>query len=67
MKYRISKAQIQMLLDGKHLSLGNDRKLVLPKDTQVFDRLTEIMSDPVEADKRSFFTDGMTVFVEQRW
>ena len=66
MRYRISKAQIKMLLDGKALSMGNGRKLILPRGTQVFERLAEIMSNPAEADKRSFFTDGVTVFVEEK-
>ena len=30
------------------------------------ERLAEIMSNPAEADKRSFFTDGVTVFVEEK-
>lgn len=64
MRYRISKAQIQMLLDGKKLSMGNGRNLVLPKGTQVFERLAEIMQNPAEADRRTFFTDGVTVFAE---
>lgn len=66
MRYRISKAQIKMLLDGKTLNMGNGRKLILLRGTKVFERLTEIMSNPAEADKRSFFTDGMTVFVEEK-
>jgi hypothetical protein len=64
MRYRISKSQIKMLLDGKTLSMGNGRKLILPRGTEVFERLAEIMSNPAEADKRSFFTDGVTIFVE---
>lgn len=64
MRYRINKAQIKMLLDGKTLSMGNGRKLILPRGTEVFERLAEIMSNPAEADKRSFFTDGVTIFVE---
>jgi hypothetical protein len=66
MRYRIGKAQIKMLLDGKALSMGNGRKLILPRGTEVFERLAEIMSDPAETDKRSFFTDGVTVFVEEK-
>lgn len=66
MRYRISKVQIKMLLDGKTLSMGNGRKLILPRGTKVFERLAEIMSNPAEADKRSFFTDGVTVFVEEK-
>lgn len=66
MRYRISKSQIKMLLDGKTLSMGNGRKLILPRETEVFERLAEIMSNPAEADKRSFFTDGVTVFVEEK-
>lgn len=65
MRYRISKAQIKMLLEGKSLSMGNGRKLILPRGTQVFERLAEIMSNPAEADKLSFFTDGVTVYVEE--
>lgn len=66
MRYRISKSQVKMLLDGKTLSMGNGRKLILPRGTEVFERLAEIMSNPAEADKRSFFTDGVTVFVEEK-
>ena len=66
MRYRISKAQIKMLIDGKALSMGNGRKLILSRGTEVFKRLAEIMSNPAEADKRSFFTDGVTVFVEEK-
>ena len=66
MRYRISKSQVKMLLDGKDLSMGNGRKLILPRGTEVFERLAEIMSKPAEADKRSFFTDGVTVFVEEK-
>lgn len=66
MRYRISKTQIQMLIEGKSLSMGNGRKLVLPRGTEVFDRLVEIMSAPSEAEKLSFFTDGMTVYVEDK-
>ena len=66
MRYRISKPQIKMLLDGKTLSMVNGRKLILPRGTQVFERLAEIMSNPAEADKRLFFTDGVTVFVEEK-
>ena len=66
MRFRISKSQVKMLLDGKDLSMGNGRKLILPRGTEVFERLAEIMSNPAEADKRSFFTDGVTVFVEEK-
>ena len=66
MRYRITKSQIKMLLDGRTLSMGNGRKLILLRGTEVFDRLAEIMSNPAEADKRSFFTDGVTVFVEEK-
>ena len=66
MRYRISKSQIKMLMDGKTLSMGNGRKLILPRGTEVFERLAEIMSNPAEADKLSFFTDGVTVFVEEK-
>ena len=66
MRYRISKSQVKMLLDVKTLSMGNGRKLILPRGTQVFERLAEIMSNPAEVDKRSFFTDGVTVFVEEK-
>ena len=66
MRYRIDKKQIKMLLDGKTLSMGNGRWLILPRGTKVFERLAEIMSDPAEADKRSFFTDGVTIFVEEK-
>lgn len=65
MRYRISKSQIKMLLDGKALSMGNGRKLILPRGTKVFERLAEIMSNPAEADKLSFFTDGVKVYVEE--
>ena len=64
MRYRISKSQVKMLLDGKTLSMGNGRKLILPRKTEVFERLAEIMSNPAEANKRSFYTDGVTIFVE---
>ena len=30
------------------------------------ERLAEIMSNPAEADRRSFFTDGVTIFVEEK-
>ena len=66
MRYRISKLQIKMLLDGKTLSMGNGRKLILPRETMDFERLAEIMSNPEEADKRSFYTDGVTLFVEEK-
>ena len=66
MRYRISKSQVKMLLDGKNLSMGNGRKLILPRGTEVFERLAEIISNPEDADKRSFFTDGVTVFVEEK-
>lgn len=66
MRYRISKSQIKMLLDGKTLSMGNGRKLILPREAMDFERLAEIMSNPAEADKRSFFTDGVTIFVEEK-
>lgn len=66
MRYRISKAQIKMLLEEKHLDMGNGRKLILPKETPAYKRLAEIMSDPAEADKRTFFTDGETLFVREK-
>lgn len=66
MRYRISKTQMQMLLDGKALSMGNGRKVIFPSGTEGFKRIAEIMSNPEEADKRSFFTDGVTVFVEAK-
>ena len=66
MRYRISKPQVKMLLDGKALSMGNGKKLILPRGTKVFERLAEIMTNPAEADKRSFFTDGVTIFVEEK-
>lgn len=66
MRYRISKSQVKMLLDGKALSMGNGRKLILPKETEAYKRLVEIMSNPEEADKLLFFTDGVTIFVEEK-
>lgn len=66
MRYRIDKKQIKMLLDGKTLSMGNGRKLILLRGTEVFERLAEIMSNPVQANKLSFFTDGVTIFVEEK-
>jgi hypothetical protein len=66
MRYRISKSQVKMLLDGKPLSMGNGRNIILLKGSEVFEKLAGIMSNPAEADKRSFFTDGVTVFVEEK-
>lgn len=66
MRYRIDKKQMKMLLDGKTLSMGNGRRVILPRGTKDFERLAEIMSNPAEADKRSFFTDGVTIFVEDK-
>ena len=67
MRYRISKSQIKMLLDGKALSMGNGRKLILPRGTEVYKRLWEIIHGVAgNADICSFFTDGVTVFVEEK-
>lgn len=66
MRYRVSKAQVKMLLDGKSLAMGNGRNLILPKFTDVYKRLSEIMADPKEADKKVFYTDGITMFVEEK-
>lgn len=66
MRYRVNKAQVKMLLDGKSLAMGNGRNLILPKFTDVYKRLSEIMADPKEADKKVFYTDGMTLFVEEK-
>ena len=66
MRYRVSKAQVKMLLDGKPLSMGNGRKLILSKFMDIHKRLSEIMADPKEADKKVFYTDGYTLFVEEK-
>ncbi len=55
-----------MLLEEKPLDMGNGRKLILPKETPAYKRLAEIMSNPAEADKRTFFTDGETLFVREK-
>ena len=66
MRYRISKSQIKMLLDGKSLNTGNGRHVLILKDSEAYKELEKIMANPAEADKRSFFTDGVTVFVEEK-
>lgn len=66
MRYRVSKAQVKMLLDGKSLAMGNGRKLILPNFTDIYERVSEIMADPKEADKKVFYTDGITLFVEEK-
>lgn len=67
MRYRISKSQIKMLLDGKPLSMGNGRKVILLKGSEVYKRLWEIIHGVTgNADTYSFFTDGITVFVEEK-
>ena len=67
MRYRISKAQIKMLLDGKPLRMGNGRKVIMPRGTEVFERLYEIIHGVRgDVDRLSFFTDGVTVFVEEK-
>lgn len=67
MRYRISKSQIKMLLDGKTLSMGNGRKVVLLEGTEVYNRLWEIVHGVTgNFDTYSFFTDGVTIFAEEK-
>ena len=66
MRYRISKSQIKMLLDGKSLNTGNGRHVLILKDSEVYKELKKIMANPTKVDKMEFFTDGVTVFVEEK-
>lgn len=64
-RYRISKAQIKMLLDGESLNTGNGRHVLVLKDSEVYKELEKIMANPATADRAAFFTDGVTIFVEE--
>lgn len=66
MRYRISKSQIKMLLDGKSLSTGNGSHVLVLNGSKVYKELEKIMANPATADKVAFFTDGVTVFVEEK-
>ena len=66
MRYRISKSQIKMLLDGKSLNTGNGRHVLILKDSEVYKELEKIMANPAITDRVAFFTDGVTVFVEEK-
>lgn len=65
MKYRIDKTQIKMLLDGKTLRAGRINLCVLPK-TEVYTRLEKLLADPERLAMVNVFTDGTTIFVEDK-
>ena len=62
MRYRISTAQIKMLLAGKSLEMGNGRRLILPEYSDLHKQLSALSDSDME--KIKFFTDGVTLFVE---
>ena len=64
MRYRISKAQVQMLLDGKALNMGNGRSVVLPNYSDAHKKVAEIVSDPERFEHTVFYTDGISIITE---
>ena len=65
MRYRIDKAQIKMLLDGKELQAGYKKVYVLP-ETEVYTELKKLIEDQERLAKVAVFTDGVTIFVEDK-
>ena len=65
MRYRINKAQIKMLLDGKGLQAGYKKVYVLP-ETEVYTELKKLIEDPKRLEKVAVYTDGVTIFVEDK-
>ena len=66
MRYRISKSQMQMLLDGKSLSMGNGSKVMIEKTGTVHDALKKLIEDPERLERVAVYTDGVTIFVEDK-
>ena len=66
MRYRIGKAQIKMLLDGKPLRMGNGAKVMVEKTGTVHDALEKLIEDPERLEKVAVYTDGVTIFVEDK-
>ena len=66
MRYRIDKAQIKMLLDGKPLRMGNGAKVMVEKTGIVYDALKKLIEDPERLEKVAVYTDGVTIFVEDK-
>jgi len=64
-KYRIDKTQIKMLLDGKALRAGRINLCVL-EGTQVYTELKKLMEDNDRLARVNVFTDGTTIFVEDK-
>ena len=65
MKYRIDKTQIKMLLDGKALRAGRINLCVL-EGTEVYTGLEKLLADPERLAMVNVFTDGTTIFVEDK-
>lgn len=65
MRYRIDRKQIKMLLDGKGLQAGR-MKLYVLKGTQVYTELEKLLADPERLARVNFFTDGISIFVEEK-
>ena len=66
MRYRIGKAQIKMLLDGKSLRMGNGSKVMIEKTGTVHDAIENLIKDPERLEKVAVYTDGVTIFVEDK-
>ena len=66
MRYRIGKAQIKMLLDGKSLRMGNGSKVMIEKTETVYDALKKLFEDPERLKRVAVYTDGVTIFVEEK-
>ena len=66
MRYRIGKAQIKMLLEGKPLRMGNGARVMVEKTGTVHDALKKLIEDPERLEKVAVYTDGVTIFVEDK-
>jgi len=66
MRYRIDKLQIRMLLDGKSLRMGNGARVIVEKTGTVHDALKKLIEDPERLERVEVYTDGVTIFVEDK-
>jgi hypothetical protein len=55
-----------MLLDGKPLRMGNGARVMVEKTGTVHDALKKLIEDPERLEKVAVFTDGVTIFVEDK-
>lgn len=62
MRYRISTAQIKMLLAGKSLEMGNGRRLIILENSDLHKQLSALSES--DMDRIRFTTDGVTIFAE---